>query len=191
MAQFYFKYAAMNAGKSIELLKIANNYEEKGDSVHIFVPAIDDRSGKGKVASRIGIEREAEIIEQDTDLFERVTKLLSSANKLACILVDEAQFLTREQVIQLTKIVDFLNIPVMVFGLKTDFQANLFPGSEALLCFADKIEEMKTVCWKCDRKAAFNMRVDEHGKKVKEGEQVMIGGNESYVPVCRRHFFEY
>lgn len=191
MAQFYFKYGAMNAGKSIEILKIANNYKERGDKIHIFVPAIDNRSGKGKVASRIGIEREAEIVEIDTDIFSRVSEIISKEFKPACILVDEAQFLSREQVIQLSKIVDLFDIPVMAFGLRTDFKVNLFPGSEALFCFADKIEELKTVCWKCGKKAGFNMRVDEKGNKIVEGEQVMIGGNESYIPVCRKHFFGY
>lgn len=183
MAQLYFRYSTMNAGKSIEVLKIANNYEEQGKKVMLFTHRIDDRYGVGRITSRIGVSREANVIDDGTDLFEAVER----SPELSCVLIDEAQFVTRDHVRQMCRIADELGIPVIAYGLKTDFQARLFPGSEALLCFADKIEEVKTICWYCNRKAIFNMRV-RGGQPVREGEQVMIGGNESYVPVCRRHF---
>lgn len=185
MAQLYFRYAAMNASKSMQLMAIAHNYEEKGDRVRIFTPSIDDRYGVGKIKSRVGLERNAEVVQEHTDIFELV-KL--DCEGVACVLVDEGQFLTRDHVLQLCRVVDKLDIPVIVFGLKTDFQARLFPGSEALLCYADKIEEIKTVCWKCGKKASFNMRIDENGNKVTDGSQVLIGGNDTYMPVCRKHF---
>jgi len=185
MAQLYFRYAAMNASKSMQLIAIAHNYEEKGDRVRLFVPSIDNRAGVGKIKSRVGLELDAEVVEENSDLFDMVS---SDHDGVACILVDEGQFLTREHVLQLCRVVDQMHIPVIVFGLKTDFQGRLFPGSEALLCFADKIEELKTVCWKCGRKAAFNMRIDASGNKVTEGSQVLIGGNDTYMPVCRQHF---
>jgi len=183
MAQLYFRYSTMNAGKSIEVLKIANNYEEQGKKVILFTHRIDDRYGVGRITSRIGVSREANVIDDDTDLFEIVER----SAELNCVLIDEAQFVTRDHVRQMCRIADELGVPVIAYGLKTDFQARLFPGSEALLCFADKIEEVKTVCWFCNRKALFNLRVSD-GRPVREGEQVMIGGNESYLPVCRRHF---
>jgi len=185
MAQLYFRYAAMNASKSMQLMAIAHNYEEKGDRVRLFTPIIDDRAGVGKIKSRVGLERDAEVIRVDTDLFELISQ---DKQPIACVLIDEGQFLTRTNVLQLCRVVDELQIPVIVFGLKTDFQARLFPGSEALLCLADKIEELKTVCWKCGRKAGFNMRINGNGEKVAEGDQILIGGNDSYMPVCRRHF---
>lgn len=183
MAQLYFRYSTMNAGKSIEVLKIANNYEEQGKKVILFTHRIDDRYGVGRITSRIGVSREANVIDDGTDLFEIVER----SAELNCVLIDEAQFVTRDHVRQMCRIADELGVPVIAYGLKTDFQARLFPGSEALLCFADKIEEVKTVCWFCNRKALFNLRVSD-GRPVREGEQVMIGGNESYLPVCRRHF---
>lgn len=193
MAQLYFRYAGMNAGKTMHLLAIAHNYWEKGDIVKLMKPAIDDRDGVGIIASRTGLKQEADIIKEDDDLFQiidqyRLSELLKHDKKLACVLIDEGQFLTREHVLQLCRVVDELKIPVIVFGLKTDFQGNLFPGSEALLCFADKIEEMKTVCWHCNRKASYNMRIDPDGKKVTEGPQILIGGNDTHIPVCRYHF---
>ncbi|MDX1972027.1 MAG: thymidine kinase [Candidatus Sumerlaeia bacterium] len=183
MAQLYFRYSTMNAGKSIEVLKIANNYEEQGKRVLLFTHVIDNRYGVGKITSRIGPSRDAIAIDDSTNVAEIVRQHLP----LHCVLVDEGQFLSRDHVLQLCRIADEDKIPVIVYGLKTDFQARLFPGSEALLCYADKIEEVKTVCWYCNRKALFNMRVS-NGKPVRHGEQVMIGGNESYVPVCREHF---
>ncbi len=183
MAQLYFRYSTMNAGKSMEVLKIANNYEEQGKEVLLFTHSIDTRYGVGKITSRIGPQRDAIAIDDKTDLYA----IISENAPKSCVLLDEAQFLSPEQVRQLCDVVDKLNIPVIAYGLKTDFLGKLFPGSESLLCLSDKIEEVKTVCWYCERKALFNMRVMD-GKPVREGEQVMIGGNESYVPVCRIHF---
>ncbi len=184
MAQLYFRYSTMNAGKSIEVLKIANNYEEQGKRVLLFTHRIDDRYGVGRITSRIGPSRDAIAIDDTLDIFEET----AAHRPLHCVLVDEAQFVNRAHVLQMCRIADELNVPVICYGLKTDFQAHLFPGSEALLCYADKVEEVKTVCWYCNRKALFNMRV-QNGQPVREGEQVLIGGNESYVPVCRKHFF--
>ncbi|MDK2970482.1 MAG: thymidine kinase [Candidatus Sumerlaeota bacterium] len=184
MAQLYFRYSSMNAGKSIDILKIANNYEEQGKRVILFTHKIDTRYGVGKIRSRVGLERAGIPIDDTMDVAVEVRKNLP----LSCVLVDEGQFLTREQVLQFCKVVDDDNIPVIVYGLRADFQNRLFPGSEALLVFADKIEEVKTVCWFCNRKALMNLRVAD-GKPVREGEQVLIGGNESYLPVCRRHFY--
>ncbi|QBO36718.1 thymidine kinase [Periweissella cryptocerci] len=185
MAQLFFRYGAMNSGKTIEILKVAHNYEEQGKSVLIFTSGLDNRDGVGNVSSRIGMTRPATPIYDDTDVFEKVKELDTHAS---AILIDEAQFITRENVLQLTRVVDELHIPVMAFGLKNDFQNHLFEGSEALLIFADKIEELKTICWFCERKASYNLRVSE-GHAVYEGEQVQIGGNESYYPVCREHYF--
>ncbi len=183
MAQLYFRYSTMNAGKSIEVLKIANNYEEQGKRVLLFTHITDNRYGVGRITSRIGPSREAIAIDDSTNVFNAVETHLP----IQCVLVDEGQFLTRKHVLEFCRVADEHNIPVIIYGLRTDFQARLFPGSEALLCYADKIEEVKTVCWFCNRKALFNMRVN-NGKPVREGEQVLIGGNEAYVPVCREHF---
>jgi thymidine kinase len=174
----------MNAGKSLEILKIANNYREQGKNVMIFTPAIDNRYGVGKVTSRIGISEDAYIVGEDTNIYEVVLK-----NKnVNCVLVDEAQFLTKEHVIDLTLIVDKLNIPVICYGLKNDFRNELFDGSKWLLVYADKIEEVKTVCWQCDRKATMILKI-ENGQLVYSGKQVDIGGNEKYMSVCRRHYY--
>ncbi|MDO5457530.1 MAG: thymidine kinase [Atopococcus tabaci] len=188
MAQLFFKYGAMNSGKSIEILKVANNYEEQNKRVLLFTTATDNRSGVGIISSRIGLSRKAEIIYEDTDIYEDV---LADENQVsyACLMIDEAQFLTKSHVLQLTRIVDNLDIPVMAFGLKNDFKNDLFEGSKALLIYAEKIEEIKTICWFCHKKAIMNMRVDNNGKPVYEGEQIQIGGNESYYPVCRKHYF--
>lgn len=186
MAQLFFKYGAMNSGKSIEILKVAHNYEEQGKSVILMTSGLDTRAGVGKIASRIGLDREAVAIEDETNLFDYVGNTNPDA---ACVLVDEAQFLKREHIIELTHVVDELGIPVMTFGLKNDFRNQLFEGSQYLLIYADKIEEMKTICWFCKKKAIMNLRVHD-GKPVYEGAQVMIGGNESYFPVCRRHYFD-
>jgi thymidine kinase len=170
----------MNAGKSTEILKIAHNYEEQNKSVLLFTPSIDDRYGKGKITSRMGFQREATIINSQTDLYKIV-----SDNHPDCVLVDEGQFLDRQQVIILTRVVDQLNIPVIVYGLKNDFRNRLFPGSEALLLFADKIEEIKAVCWHCKKKATMLIKYKD-GKAVNDGPQIEIGGNDTYVSVCRR-----
>ena len=185
MAQLFFKYSAMNSGKSIDILKVAHNYEEQGKPVVLMTSGVDDRSGRGIIASRIGLERKVKPIMDDTNIYDYVNKM---DRKIYCVLIDEAQFLKKEHVLQLIKIVDELNIPVMAFGLKNDFRNELFEGSKYLLIYADKIEEMKTICWFCPHKATMNLRI-HNGKPVYEGEQVQIGGNESYYPVCRKHYF--
>ncbi len=185
MAQLFFKYGAMNSGKSIDILKVAHNYEEQGKPVVLMTSGVDDRSGRGIIASRIGLERKVKPIMDDTNIYDYVNKM---DRKIYCVLIDEAQFLKKEHVLQLIKIVDELNIPVMAFGLKNDFRNELFEGSKYLLLYADKIEEMKTICWFCPHKATMNLRIHD-GKPVYEGEQVQIGGNESYYPVCRKHYF--
>ncbi|MFV0557595.1 MAG: thymidine kinase [Enterococcus sp.] len=185
MAQLYFKFGAMNSGKTIEILKVAHNYEEQDKPVVIMTSSVDTRSGVGNVASRIGLEREALPIFSETDVYETIAQL---ADKPYCVLIDEAQFLKKKHVLGLTKIVDQLDIPVMAFGLKNDFRNELFEGSQYLLLYADKIEEMKTICWFCHKKATMNLHYID-GQPVYEGDQVQIGGNESYYPVCRRHYF--
>lgn len=185
MAQLFFKYGAMNSGKSIDILKVAHNYEEQGKPVVLMTSGVDDRSGRGIIASRIGLERKVKPIMDDTNIYDYVNKM---DRKIYCVLIDEAQFLKKEHVLQLIKIVDELNIPVMAFGLKNDFRNELFEGSKYLMIYADKIEEMKTICWFCPHKATMNLRI-HNGKPVYEGEQVQIGGNESYYPVCRKHYF--
>lgn len=183
MAQLYFKYGAMNSGKSIEILKVAHNYEEQNKSVLIFTSGLDHRDEVGVVSSRVGMKRTATPIFEQTNIFEIVKNKIVQPH---CILIDEAQFLTKEHVLQLTEIVDELHIPTMCFGLKNDFQNELFEGSKYLLLYADKIEEMKTICWFCERKATMNLRVDANQKPVYTGEQIQIGGNDTYYPVCRK-----
>ncbi|WP_295729765.1 thymidine kinase [uncultured Limosilactobacillus sp.] len=187
MAQLFFKYGAMNSGKSIDILKVAHNYEEQGKPVELLTSGVDTRAGRGVIASRIGLKRQVTPVMKDTDLVALVKEKLTR-QKIYCVLIDEAQFLTKQHVLQLTKIVDDLNIPVMAFGLKNDFRNELFEGSKYLLIYADKIEEMKTICWFCPHKATMNLRIHD-GKPVYEGDQVQIGGNESYYPVCRKHYF--
>lgn len=185
MAQLYFRYGAMNSGKSIEVLKVAHNYEEQNKTVRIFTSGVDDRDGVGMISSRTGMRREATPITDSTNVFEQIQ---AEDEKIWCILIDEAQFLKKEHVLQLTRIVDELDIPVMAFGLKNDFMNKLFEGSEQLLLHAEKIEEIKTICWYCGKKAIMNLRISD-GKPIYEGEQIQIGGNESYFPVCRNHYF--
>ena len=193
MAQLFFRYGAMSSGKTIEILKVAHNYEAQGRRIALMTSGLDNRSGVGTVASRIGLHRKAIPITSEMNLFEYIKKmndhdLADGDGKLACVLIDEAQFVKRQHVLECAKIVDDFNIPVMTFGLKNDFQNHLFEGSENLLIFADKIEEMKTICPYCGHKATMNLRVN-NGKPVYEGEQVQIGGDESYYPVCRYHYF--
>ncbi|MFF5993916.1 thymidine kinase [Lysinibacillus sp. KU-BSD001] len=183
MAQLFFKHGAMNSGKSIEILKVAHNYEEQNKPVLIFTSAIDTREAVGIVSSRIGLRRPAQAVFKETNIYEIVK---AHPEKLYCVLIDEVQFLSKEHVLQLTRIVDELNIPVMGFGLKNDFQNELFEGSRYMLIYADKIEEMKTICWFCHKKATMNLRVDENKKPVYTGEQIQIGGNDTYYPVCRK-----
>lgn len=175
----------MNSGKTIEILKVAHNYEEQNKPVLIFTSAIDTRDEIGYVASRIGMKRAAISIDEHTDIYKRVKGELA---KPYCVLIDESQFLHKGHILQLAKIVDELDIPVMAFGLKNDFTNELFEGSKYLLLYADKIEEIKTICWYCHKKAIMNMRIVD-GKAAYEGEQIQIGGNEAYVPVCRNHYF--
>ncbi len=193
MAQLYYKYGTMNSGKSFEIIKVAHNYEEQNKPVLIFSPSIDTRSGAGEIGSRVGFNRTAIPVDANTNLYEEVKgKLMHHHERIYCVLIDEAQFLLKAQVLQLTRIVDELGIPVMAFGLKNDFQNQLFEGSYYLLVQADKIEEIKTICWYCDRKATMVIRFRD-GVPVNEGEQIQIGGNEDYKPVCRRcynHAFE-
>lgn len=186
MAQLFFKYGAMNSGKTIEILKVAHNYEEQNKPVVLMTSGIDTRDGVGVVSSRIGLKREATPIFEETDVFDVIFQM---EDKPYCILIDEAQFLKKKHVIAFTKIVDELNIPVMAFGLKNDFRNELFEGSKYLLLYADKIEEMKTTCWFCHKKAIMNLHYID-GQPVYEGDQVQIGGNEAYYPVCRKHYFE-
>ena len=189
MAQLYFYYSAMNAGKSTSLLQSSYNYRVRGMNTLVMTASIDDRYGVGKVASRIGIETDAQVFGSNDNLTEMVRASLAE-QALHCILIDESQFLSKEQVKQLTYVVDVLDIPVLCYGLKTDFQGELFTGSQYLLAWADKLVELKTICH-CGRKANMVVRLDGNGKPMREGEQVAIGGNESYESVCRKHFREF
>jgi len=194
MAQLYFYYSAMNAGKSTTLLQSSYNYQERGMKTLIYTASFDDRFGLGKVSSRLGISAEAELFTSETDLYQQMVTFQqqhqqsnSAKSKVDCLLIDEAQFLTKEQVKQLTNVVDELNIPVLTYGIRTDFQGEPFSGSNYLLAWADKLVELKTVCH-CGRKANFVVRFDEHGNAVKQGAQVDVGGNEKYESMCRIHF---
>lgn len=188
MAKLYFSFSAMNAGKSTILLQAAHNYRERGMEVVLYTAAFDDRAGVGKIASRIGLESQAKTYDADSDLFAEV-KAQNEIAKVDCILIDEAQFLSEAQVWQLAQVADELGIPVMCYGLRTDFQGKLFPGSMVLLAIADNLREIKTICW-CGRKASMVLRLDADGVPIVEGEQVVIGGQESYESVCRRHWVE-
>ncbi len=184
MAQLYYRYSTMNAGKSIDVLKIAHNYEEQNKRVLIFTSGLDDRYERGYVASRMGTKKPAILFDTSSSLLKRIQEELAQG-AIFCVLIDEAQFLTHQQVEELAQVVDTLHIPVIAYGLKNDFQNNLFEGSRALLIYADKIEEIKTICWFCNKKATMVLRFDGD-KPTYTGEQIVIGGNESYLPVCRR-----
>lgn len=188
MPKVYFYYSAMNAGKSTVLLQSSHNYRERGMRTLLFVPAIDTRTSPGRIQSRIGLHAAAEVLQPSDDLLECVRSQHANA-PIACVLIDEAQFLSPAQVTQATDVADMMEIPVLCYGLRTDFQGKLFPGSAALLAVADNLIELKTICH-CGRKATMNVRVDTTGKAVREGAQVEIGGNERYVAMCRRHFKE-
>jgi thymidine kinase len=188
VAKLYFYYASMNAGKSTTLLQADFNYRERGMQTMLYTAALDDRAGQGMIASRIGLETGAHSYERATDIRAEVEAELKK-RELHCILIDEAQFLTRAQVVQLASICDELGIPVLAYGLRTDFQANLFEGSAHLLALADSLVELKAVC-DCGRKATMNLRVDASGRAVKQGAQTEIGGNDRYVSLCRRHYME-
>jgi len=187
MAKLYFYYSAMNAGKSTVLLQSAYNYKERGMDTLLFTPLIDNRYGIGKIHSRIGLNADAIPFDQQFDLFKFTQKEKTTRNSIQCVLIDEAQFLSKEQVEQLTQIVDVLNIPVLAYGLRSDYRGEPFPGSAYLLIWADNLIEIKTICH-CGKKAIMNTRIDSDGRVVKTGEQIVIGGNEKYIPMCRKHF---
>lgn len=186
MAQLYFYYSAMNAGKSTALLQSSYNYQERGMRTIVYTAEIDNRFGSGKVSSRIGLSSPAKLYNNESALFDEISAqhLLEPVH---CVLVDESQFLTREQVKALSDVVDNLDIPVLCYGLRTDFRGELFTGSQYLLAWSDKLVELKTVCH-CGRKAGMVLRLDQNSAPFKEGEQVVIGGNERYVSVCRKHY---
>jgi thymidine kinase len=189
LAKLYFYYSAMNAGKSTSLLQSAYNYKERGMRPFIMSAAIDNRYSIGKVTSRIGLEAEAYLFHKEDDLF----KILSEENKkqgINCVLIDESQFLSREQVKQLAVAVDDLDIPVLCYGIRTDFRGELFPGSQHLLAWADNLIELKTICH-CGSKATMVVRTDEKGNIINDGDQVVIGGNDRYQSMCRKHFAEH
>ncbi|GLX76857.1 thymidine kinase [Thalassotalea insulae] len=186
MAQLYFYYSTMNAGKSTHLLQSSYNYRERGLHTVLFTASIDDRFAKGKVASRLGINAEAELFDQDSNIFDQISTI-NHLKKVDCVLIDEAQFLSTEQVKQLTDIVDLLKIPVLAYGIRTDFLGQTFSGSAALLAWADKLVELKTICH-CGKKANFVVRRDQNGDVVTGGEQIEVGGNERYESLCRSHF---
>ena len=186
MAKLFFNYSSMNAGKTTILLQSAHNYRERGLMPMLFTPKLDDRYGEGWIKSRIGLQARATIFTSEDDLFEITLAQLEEQN-IHCVLVDEAQFLSRDQVYQLSEIVDRLNIPVLCFGLRTDFQGELFEGSKYLLAWADQLTEIKTICH-TGRKANMVVRVDDEGYAIKEGAQLEIGGNERYVSVSRAEF---
>lgn len=188
MAKLYFYYASMNAGKSTTLLQADFNYRERGMATMLWTARLDDRSEEKAIASRIGLGADAHRFSEGTNLWERVTAA-HAVEPLACVMVDEAQFLTKDQAWQLARLADEAGIPVICYGLRTDFQGELFPGSAALLGIADALVELKAVCH-CGRKASMNLRVEESGAAVKAGVQTEIGGNDRYVALCRKHFSE-
>ncbi len=186
MAKLYFYYSSMNAGKSTALLQSSYNYKERGMNTLVLAPLLDDRYGAGKVTSRIGITAEATVFERDDDLYAVVEQCIAKES-LHCVLIDEAQFLTRDQVFQLSDVTDKLNIPVLAYGLRTDFQGEPFEGSKYLLAWSDNLKELKAICH-CGSKATMVLRLDGDGNAVTKGSQVEIGGNDRYISVCRKHF---
>ena len=188
MAKLYFNYSSMNAGKSTMLLQANHNYSERGMNAQLYTSSLDNRFGNDEITSRIGLKKKSNIFTKDTNIFEEIV-LKHKALFVDCLLIDEAQFLTKKQVEQLGKIVDKLEIPVLAFGIRTDFQGNLFEGSKFLLAWADNLKEIKTVCH-CGRKATMVLRINDQGKVIEDGAQIEIGGEDKYVSVCRKHFFE-
>ena len=186
MAKLYFNYSSMNAGKSTALLQANHNYLERGMKTKMFTFSGDNRYEENRIVSRIGISADALPFSEDTDLFQSLIEDKDQI-EIKCVLIDEAQFLTKDQVAQLGRIVDELDTAVLAFGIRTDFQGELFEGSKYLLAWADNLKEIKTVCW-CGRKATMVVRLDKEGNIVSQGEQLEIGGNEKYVPLCRAHF---
>lgn len=187
MAKLHFYYSAMNAGKSTTLLQSSYNYNERGMDTLLYTPIIDERYGAGKIASRIGLEKTAIPIDQHDDLFVGTKRELVKNPNIKCVLIDEAQFLTKKQVEQLTFVCDFLNLPVLTYGIRSDFRGEPFEGSSYLLAWADNIIELKTICH-CGKKATMNLRLDAHGHAATDGAQIDIGGNEKYIATCRKHF---
>ena len=186
MAKLHFFYSTMNAGKSTALLQSNHNYKESNLKTLLFVPkSIADKSN-GKIVSRIGLEADAIIVNNEYEFYDEIIK--KQSENISCIFVDEAQFLTKKQVHSLGKIADELNIPVMTYGIRTDFQGELFEGSQELLALADNLKELKTICSECDKKATMVVRLDSNGKILLEGEKILIGGNEIYKTLCRKHF---
>ncbi len=185
MAQLYYRYSTMNAGKSIELIKVAYNYEERGKRVLVLTPSVDDRFGVGVIASRIGVKRDAVAVYDDTNILDLFLKE-NRKSPIDCVLVDECQFLKKHHVQELVEIVDSCEVPVLAYGLKNDFKNELFEGSYYLLIYADKIEEIKTICW-CGRKATMVARIID-GKFVKTGAQIVVRGNDMYISLCRKHY---
>ena len=183
MAKLYFRYSTMAAGKSLDLLKVSYNYKEKNQDVILFTSYLDDRYGDGLIKSRVGLQEKATIINEKLDIYDHVKNLREWPD---CILIDEAQFLKKEHIIQITDVIDKLNVPVICYGLRSDYRAEPFEGSIYLMLYADIIEELKTIC-KCGKKASMNLRVVDD-VPVFEGEQIAIGGNESYIAVCRKHY---
>lgn len=186
MAKLYFRYGAMGSGKSIDLLKVAYNYEERGQKVYLITSALDTRYKEAEITTRIGISRKALAVNDEDNIFEIIKNL---KDKIHCILVDEAQFLTRKQVYELSDVVDYLDIPVIAYGLRTDFKLEFFEGSQAFMEIADKIEEIKTIC-ECSKKATVNLRMCD-GKIITSGEKILIGGNDTYKSVCRKCYKKY
>lgn len=188
MAKLYFHYSTMNAGKSTILLQAAHNYRERGMECFLLTARLDTRDGEGRIASRIGISEQAQTFSDTYDLFSAIQNRLNEG-EIACVFIDESQFLTKDQVWQLARAVDDLKVPVMCYGLRVDFQGELFPGSAALLALADEMREVRTICH-CGKKATMVVRQDGNGNIIREGEQVQIGGNETYVSLCRYHWRE-
>lgn len=186
MAKLYFHYSTMNAGKSTSLLQASHNYREGGMQTYLITANLDNRAGPGRIASRIGIGEDAATFSPGEDMFAKLALRLE-AGPVACAFIDEAQFLTRDQVWQLARAVDDLGVPVMCYGLRVDFLGNLFPGSAALLAWADEMREVRTIC-QCGKKATMVIRRGPDGRALMDGEQVVIGGNETYVSLCRRHW---
>ena len=186
MAKLYFHYSTMNAGKSTVLLQAAHNYRERGMKPYLLTAKFDHRAGDGRIASRIGIGVTADTFASDEDLFAKI-EARKADGPLACVFIDEAQFLTEDQVWQLARVVDDLNVPIMCYGLRVDFRGKLFPGSATLLALADEMREVRTICH-CGKKATMVVRQDENGTVLRDGAQVQIGGNETYVSLCRRHW---
>ncbi|WP_116599147.1 thymidine kinase [Primorskyibacter marinus] len=188
MAKLYFHYSTMNAGKSTLLLQASYNYRERGMDTYLLTAQVDRRAGAARIGSRIGISSEAETFAAGDDLYARISEKLDSG-RIACVFVDEAQFLNPEQVWQLARVADDLKLPVMCYGLRVDFRGELFPGSATLLALADVLREVRTICH-CGRKATMVVRQDQDGRVLRDGAQVQIGGNEAYVSLCRRHWRE-